>query len=41
MVLVVSCTGARMARVLDANGEEYRVEHTWSNEICPDVPQHI
>ncbi|WP_422424594.1 DNA cytosine methyltransferase [Bacillus sp. PSXD-155] len=29
--------GARMARVVDANGEEYKVEHTWSNEICPDA----
>lgn len=33
--------GARMARVVDANGEEHKVEHTWSNEICPDAPQHI
>lgn len=29
--------GARMARVVDRNGEEYKVEHTWSNEICPDA----
>ena len=26
-----------MARVVDANGEEHKVEHTWSNEICPDA----
>ena len=45
--------GARMARVVDANGVEYRVEHRWSNDfdesacetyihnICPDQPDSV
>lgn len=45
--------GAKMARVVDENGEEYCVEHEWSNDIdesacrtyiyniCPDRPDSV
>lgn len=45
--------GAKLARVFDKNGEEYRVEHRWSNDIdeyacqtyvkniCPEQPDTV
>jgi DNA (cytosine-5)-methyltransferase 1 len=45
--------GAKMARVVDKNGIEYKVEHEWANDIdefacrtyihniCPDKPQTV
>jgi DNA (cytosine-5)-methyltransferase 1 len=45
--------GAKMARVVDKNGEEYKVEHKWANDIdesacttfvnniCPDQPDSV
>jgi DNA (cytosine-5)-methyltransferase 1 len=45
--------GAKMARVFDENGEEFRVEHEWANDIdesacrtfihniCPDRPNSV
>ncbi|MEQ6378238.1 DNA cytosine methyltransferase [Bacillaceae bacterium S4-13-58] len=45
--------GAKMARVVDENGQEYRVEHAWANDIdesacktfihniCPEKPESV
>lgn len=45
--------GARMAKIVDKNGKEYRVEHQWANDIdesacetfrkniCPDRPESV